>query len=286
MSHCSSGISPFLTLPTSPSPAISTHSIPLIILGHAVSPTSSLRRSFITCDGCWRHCVMDGSVSDFTHTAPVQRFLSYFRENCEKGHCSVSGEPAFYLPESKLKEYFADKHTLQAILKAILPHEKDLHNVRQQIRRHYTKCFAILLYIGHPRLIVPFVEAPYLADSRLPFDACPPTFPFHANRDQLFQRFYEYQWAFCAPILHYRTFTLRSELILPFTILGRIEGGEGGTSETFKIEVHPEYDKLSSSDRVRAPILRRSSYGFKDITDPNLGSHCRFPETRLRPQIL
>ncbi|OCL10566.1 kinase-like protein [Glonium stellatum] len=152
-----------------------------------------------------------------------------------------------FVPKPDLQDYLS-KDKLIKILKGlgIQPHNTDT------ILKDYLKSFAILLSLGHGPFIEWFLQYDSLADKKLPFETRPPTFPRTSDVD-FFDNFFKRQWMFCNPIFSCRkhhAWALNDNYILP--IINKEELGRGGSSVTYKITLHPYYDRLAErSDQTK-----------------------------------
>ena len=148
----------------------------------------------------------------------------------------------FFVPSLKVTEYFKADGRLEELLEALLGRATSNTINPDTIRNFYPRTFAILLLIGEGHLIEHFVQYSGLADSHLPHEKLPAHFPFDPRPD-LFQRFFNQQWRFCALELRYNSNDhLSKERILP--ISGREELDRGGNAVIFKVEVDQEYNRL------------------------------------------
>ena len=175
----------------------------------------------------------------------IQDFIGWFEGACSLG--SGNAGPSLncrFLPNPKLDDYLRHPRNLQKLLEAVFPNTELLVDPNV-ISKDYAKVFLILLLINHARYITHFVQYDSLSDLRLPFETRPSGFPRPTPEDpDFFDSFHRLQWQFCAPILHdslNRRFEAE-EVVLP--IIRKDVLGAGGSATTYKIQLHPAYDRL------------------------------------------
>ena len=182
------------------------------------------------------------------HEEALRKFFRFVEEHRTTGISGTESETAHFCPEPDLHDYFAEHNCLEGILRCVLPSTGPLPVSRTSIRTHYTRTFAILLCINRGRFISYFVSRDSLSDEKLPFDRRPENFPsdLEDSDARFFQDFYERQWMFCAPTLSYERFKVwEAMMILP--IVRKQQLGTGGSSETYRIELHPAYNRLETN---------------------------------------
>jgi hypothetical protein len=192
----------------------------------------------------------------------LDRFHRFVNENCEHGILGGTFETASadnrFLPYTDLEKYFAvneddDEDRLNNLVKSVLPSMGPPAVAPRTIRSDYTKVFAILLCISEGRFIEQFVQHQDLSDSKLPLTERPKTFPYHPD---FFESFCEKQWMFCAPRIRYERHKVwPARMILPIIHTDPIR--EGGSSDTYKAQVHPAYNALRATQPVLSPLCAR-----------------------------
>lgn len=195
---------------------------------------------------------MDRVRTQPNHEDALQNFFRYVERCLQPGISGIENEEACFCPELDLKDYFSDYDQLVGILRCVLPSTGPLPVRAYNIQTKYTKIFAILLSIGKGNFIKQFNQYDSLSDEKLPFDTCPEHFPSDVEDmdKNFFCKFYERQWKFCAPNLSYeRIKNFQPRMILP--IVSREELATGGSSTTYKIEVHPAYNHLEKGRTTR-----------------------------------
>lgn len=156
-----------------------------------------------------------------------------------------------FVPKSDLQQYLK-----REIIVKILRVLGIRHHSADVILKGYLKNFAILLSLDHGKLIEWFLQHDSLSDKKLPFETCPPTFP-QTSDPNFFNTFSRRQWMFCAPAFSYRKhyiWALNDGCVLP--IVEKEELGRGGSSVTYKIRLHPCYDRLVE-ERDQTKVFQR-----------------------------
>lgn len=200
------------------------------------------------------------------HDLEIQSFLRFVENNKQKGTRSPpwdsENQDCHFLPYPALHQYFTDSERLSSLLRAALPSHGSLPVAQSEIRAAYTNVFATLLSIGRGEYIEHFVRRDGLSDTKLPFYQRPLDFP--QTEPDFFNEFYERQWKFCAPLMTYqRTTEWDPRRTLP--IISKVALGSGGSSVTYKIEVHRDYDRLDSkrtADEVSLDSLSGIQYAL------------------------
>ncbi|KAG8531140.1 uncharacterized protein KY384_004498 [Bacidia gigantensis] len=129
------------------------------------------------------------------------------------------------------------------------------------IRKHCLRTFAILLTIGHGRMIYVFAKHPNLQDQHLPYLKEPLNFPTstHVN---LFSRFYEAQWAFCVQTMRYDMgYRISQDTILPILAMNAVYE-EGGSATMYKIQVDEDCNELQPADDFDRQTNHRHRHTF------------------------
>ncbi|KAL9043640.1 MAG: hypothetical protein Q9214_003179 [Letrouitia sp. 1 TL-2023] len=212
------------------------------------------------------------ALSGFHDFIRSQKTLS---KGC-RGMCGDLSVP--FIPEKKLDAYF-EQH-LTEILKAVYP-DKDPGNLPNPtvIRHSFVKTFGILLCIECGHDIEYFMRYDHaLADSQLPLDSQPQKWPqFHAQ--DVFKRFKEMQWLFCAANFGLDTdIEYDKERILP--IIAKEQLGEGGSAIAHKVELEDGYNQLfreeSYSSNSRTNIVVIKTYMTRDAEKYFVAEHKAF----------
>ncbi|KAN0092430.1 hypothetical protein V8E51_018277 [Hyaloscypha variabilis] len=156
-----------------------------------------------------------------------------------------------FIPTSLLYAYFENslrERLLESTTETNFPRFSSYE--LQLIHNRYLKVFSILLLLNHGSLIRNFMVDEKLSDSFLPFESRPAQLP-----NDLFDAFYEQQWSFCATVLFDQMdVEFHPRIILPITEKQKL--ADGGTSEVYKITLHPEYNGLIMSSRESGYALR------------------------------
>ncbi|KAL9082442.1 MAG: hypothetical protein Q9165_008894 [Trypethelium subeluteriae] len=195
----------------------------------------------------------------------IQEFHNWLRSNQAIGRCGrvdAGDSDAFFVPAQALEQFFTPDR-LKKILKALFEAKPPASHVSPDtIRNNYLKALAILLKIGDGRYIEWFVHYPNLRDQNLPFFDRPQNFPITTGSGpDLFRRFTESQWSFCAPIIKYDIDTRwEPDRILP--ILCKEKKGEGASGATYRIELHPTHNELGLYNND-SEILPGNVYALK-----------------------
>ena len=176
----------------------------------------------------------------------ISAFLEWVESNSVTGTlgpASAVNHP--FMPLAKLERYLKEKNRTRTLLRALFPN-RDPPIEPEEIWHHCIRVFSILLMIGKADFIQYFVKHAQLSDSKLPFHR-PSHFPPTPAGDDFVDSFFEQQWRFC-PHTFSRTdidVHLEKECVLP--IVSKELLGDGGSSSTYKIELHPDYDDLAIS---------------------------------------
>jgi len=179
-------------------------------------------------------------------------FLTWFNENLCMGKRGTDDTP--FIPQRCLIEYLGSEDRVAKILRALFS-SKDQRCQPEVVLRRCPKVLCILLLIGKGNFIRLFHRYDSLCDNALPIgfeDDRPKNFPTDADDPHFFSKFYEKQWMFCVPEIHYEEDILyRKEQILP--IIHEEKINEGGSAIIYRIELHKDYNKLNpqTSQQVR-----------------------------------
>ncbi|KAL9039625.1 MAG: hypothetical protein Q9214_004801 [Letrouitia sp. 1 TL-2023] len=177
-----------------------------------------------------------------------------------------------FIPASAVKEYLEADDRVERLLESLFDSETVKELDAEVIREHYLRPLAILLLIGEGRMIKHFIKYQSLEDHRLPYRTCPDDFPFSSDPN-LFERFYNQQWQFCATYLDYNmNLHLHKEDILPITLKEKI--GSGGNAVIFKVIVEKEYNKLVPPRwKTPHPQDLRNTFVLKTYQGPDAEEH-------------
>ncbi|OCL06940.1 hypothetical protein AOQ84DRAFT_67856, partial [Glonium stellatum] len=208
------------------------------------------------------------------HEPRLQKFFQFVEGKSQPGVCGNESGIAVFLPESDLKDYFADDDRLRGILKLLFENQTPFPIRFTQIRNRYLKVFAILLCAEAGNWITHFEHYDSLSDEKLPFYQPPENFPPEIGAPGLFKEFQERQWRFCAPKLNFA----RSKVWKPLRVLPIISKeplGAGGSAATFKVVVHPEYDNLDTKRNSKKDSNRDSNtYVLKQYNTSDAEAEC------------
>lgn len=143
-----------------------------------------------------------------------------------------------FVPRSVLRVYFTERK-----IKDFL----DLYHIERHkweaISNDYLAVFTILLLIGKGNFILSFLPYNNLSDAHLPFYNCANWEPICHD---LFEVFTKDQWAFCAQELRPDRLDdkwFHGDLIIPIITRSPLKSSD---STTFKVEVHSDYNLLTS----------------------------------------
>lgn len=181
----------------------------------------------------------------------IQDFFEWVQKNRVLGLIDpASTEKAWYLPHHLLKTYFASSqyYHLKKLLSVVYQGE-EIPVDPDDVARRYSSVFCILLFIGKARYIQRFAQSDKLQDSNLPF-IHPEEFPSgadHEDNQEVFERFYQRQWMFCAPELNYRNERVFDEnRVLPMVITDILK--PGGSANLYKVVLDKNYNYLLNDD--------------------------------------
>ena len=200
------------------------------------------------------------------HEEALQNFHSLINRSLFEGKAA---NPDFckFCPEGVLRHYFEEFHhqNLRRLLKAVLytqnaPH-RELPTKDILGKEHsYVLIFAILLRIGQGRLIRHFSQHTSLCDTYLPFTAMPSAFPGALRQQEIFKDFRAMQWQFCPARMDSRQIAIwEEERILPIHTMEPI--GKGGSADTFRIQIHDQYNKMDIGSNQRQ-VTPSCSFGY------------------------
>lgn len=169
---------------------------------------------------------------DETPQAELRRFLAARRVQGLRFGNSSRAET--FIPKDELLQFLGSPGKLEALLESAC-HKRftraDIAAVEDRLL-----ILSILVLIDRGDLIDYCIKVPSLIDARLPFEVPPPSF----SKD-LFQRFDEEQWAFCAYEFKDGPSDVQILNDTIFPISQREEKGAGRTSTTWLVKIHPWY---------------------------------------------
>ena len=124
------------------------------------------------------------------------------------------------------------------------------------ILNRYTAVFCILLELGKGKHIEHFVRHDNLRDTCLPFTLSKTArdldFPDDPKDAPFFQKFYEAQWKFSAPVFNYPMHEEFDEnVILPITAKEQIHTSKALSVTLYKIQLHHNYNQLEPRDEKK-----------------------------------
>lgn len=181
-------------------------------------------------------------------------FFTWFNRNLCTGRRGA--DDIQFVPQQRLIEYLGSEDRVTKILRALFPFG-DIPCRPDAVLTRCPKVLCILLLIGKGHFIRLFHRYDSLCDKSLPIGSeagRPKNFPTAVDDPHFFSKFYEKQWMFCVPEIHYQEdFSYRKEYILPIIHSERIK--EGGSATIYRVELHEEYNKLNPrmSPLVRLP---------------------------------
>lgn len=173
-----------------------------------------------------------------------QDFHTWVKDSCIDGFAIQGAPQHWFLPVSSLRYYFTKNKcaNLKALLGALFRDERPGTAVTaKDIMRKdgYMLAFATLLSIEAGEYIQHVIGFASLTDSKMPLFSHPKDFPEAPRIPDLFERFQETQWIFCAAEMGAPKRHFEKEVILPFTSKTRLDSGAG--TETFKVQIHRDY---------------------------------------------
>ncbi len=176
----------------------------------------------------------------------ISEFIKWVQDQSIQGTLGPSplvNQP--FMPGPRLETYFKENSRTKTLLRALFPN-RDPPITPEEIWRNCIRVFAILLLIGKGTFIQHFVQHDQLWDSKLPF-VSDRGFPLTTGIDSFFEPFCRQQWHFCPYTFRQNIIDahIGKECVLP--IVSKELLGDGGSASTYKIKLHPAYDKLSAS---------------------------------------
>ena len=178
----------------------------------------------------------------------IEAFRAWIDSNSIKGITAKGAPHDKFIPYNLLRRYFTEDNNahLRKLVHKCCPREPQRYIVDAILTHDFVRAFAILLLINEGPLIKQFITVDNLSDSRMPFTGETPThFPQSSIRKaeaDVFEHFRRKQWIFFPAHIEARTKHLEPEHILPITHKESLESG--GSAETSKITVHPDYNRL------------------------------------------
>jgi hypothetical protein len=159
-------------------------------------------------------------------------------------------------------ERYLDKPTLESLLGYCYESVAEWRTIKSG----YLAVFALLITIRKGAYIKHFIRHNHLTDDRLPFLNAS-DLPRDCN--YFFTQFEEAQWRFCALSLQEDRLVNKRfapELIIPFTSCKLVKSGPD--SNTYIVEVHPDYSFPTNDVRIASNHNNRCLPSDHDCTDP------------------
>jgi hypothetical protein len=181
----------------------------------------------------------------------ISEFMTWVQSQSVMGTLGpVSPVDCPFMPHRRLEDYLKEGNRTRRILEALFPN-RELPVEPEEIWPNCIRVFSILLLSGKGSFIQHFVQHDQLWDAKLPFLTRPRHFPPATDDDRFFKLFSEKQWQFCPyKFFHNETHAhLEKECILP--IIHKEQLGDGGSSHTYRIKLHPSYDNLTGPSDIR-----------------------------------
>ena len=202
----------------------------------------------------------------YDHNRDIQDFYQWYEgARCQSNGDSSAQSVRWFVPDLQIKEYFQNLSTIRRLLRAVYHDPVFLPVEAEEIRDNHSKVFFILILIGKGSLITVFSRYDGLGDRCLPFRTPEKPFPSIPTDPDFFPSFYNKQWEFCVPTFREdMNKDFEGQAILPITQKERLTGG--GSASTYKISLHPAYDRLGkgyNNDSVR----QRSRCRLRSIAD-------------------
>ena len=216
--------------------------------------------------------------SRYDNHSDIQEFYQWY----EGARCQSKGDYSaesgrWFVPDVQIQEYFQNLSTIRRLIRAVY-HDADFLPVGpKEIRDNHSKVFFILILIGKGHLVNLFVRHDGLGDRSLPFKTPERPFPLLPTDPGFFSSFYDKQWEFCVPTFRDNmNKDFEDQTILPITQKERLAGG--GSATTYKISMHPAYDKLGKEGSGN-PVSQRKWYFIRSVIDLAQTSSLWHPNT-------
>jgi hypothetical protein len=169
-----------------------------------------------------------------------------------------------FLPEAMLYTIVSEEAIRRTLAAAPVP-PHDIRDLTTSVLQGARKCFAILVFIGHPARISSFFTYDTLLtscpDDRLPYNLQALEHIFGEGTESLIaKRFSKTQWEFAIPIMHQQTLhrELDKRVILP--ILERNHVGRGAKGVAWKIKLHKDCHRL--------PLKGQNTVSLRTLLSP------------------
>ena len=204
------------------------------------------------------------------HEGPIQDVLAWTKAEIivPQDRDGNTAKPDYqgFIPRSKLNAKLLKAGRIEELINVLFPTSPQTIPMSrpsaETIRRFYLRPFVILLCAGYGKMIGHFLRHQHLRDDHLPFRGCPSDFPVSSGSNEIWQRFNEHQWKFCAVELHFDMgLELGEHDILLITTKTSI--ASGASAKVSRIEVHPDYDRLREGQVRSAPTLCGTSIADK-----------------------
>ena len=192
----------------------------------------------------------------------VEAFRKWVESNSVQGIAAQGAPHNKFLPYPLLKQHFTKDNNaqLKKLVYKCCPDEPCSDIVDVILANNFVCAFAILLLIYEGSLIIQFIRNDGLSDLGMPFRGEAPKYFPHSSLNQadanVFERFKLKQWIFFPAHVEPRTKHLETEHILPITDIQKLESG--GSAETCKIVVHPDYNRLQNASVSPTSSVRQT----------------------------
>lgn len=148
-------------------------------------------------------------------------------------------EGALFMSPKVLKEHLEQTPRIKNVLHALSGANQPLLVDQDAVKQNGT-IFAILAKCGGLEYLKMFCEEEDLCDRKLPFHAQPKKFP----SAELWSRFDEVQWQFCAhKLTGCEKINISRKRILPYLHVDRET--KGGTAKVRRVTVHKDFDDIA-----------------------------------------
>ena len=182
----------------------------------------------------------------------IQDFLNNFGQKKPQtiwrpGRVGATNDSKRPYVSSKILYARLDLGRVRALLDALFKNWDKSAPDAEYTREHCLRTFAILITIGHGRMIYEFAKRPNLHDRHLPHLSEPHDFP-SSTQVNLFSQFYGKQWGFCPqPMVYNMSHRLPPNVILPILKMDVIDE-DGGSASMHKIQVDEDHNGLQPPD--------------------------------------
>ncbi|KAF2793632.1 kinase-like protein [Melanomma pulvis-pyrius CBS 109.77] len=190
-----------------------------------------------------------------------------FREHVEHSLVtagSPSAHQGSFIPRQILRSYLTPDRLRKLLAR---PGDQDA------VQNGYLTVFSILFFIGKGVYITYFIPHERYADEHLPFER---TDHWPPECQEFFQQFFEAQWKFCPqPLRKLRLNDSRfpQEAIVPIIKCELLK--DGFYSNTYKVDIHPEYDLLTDAASGDSDGPTTNTYVLKTCRERDASNHHR-----------